>query len=107
MPREKYIENAVVTYAKGKGFLAYKFTSPTCRGVPDRLCITPSGQVFFIEFKRKGHLPTSLQKLKIEELQSRHIAVFVIDDIAKGKLLIDTYPLEGYTSLSNAAIVTP
>lgn len=90
---EKVIENRVITYAKNKGWLAYKFTSPSCRGVPDRLCIGPNGQFLFIEFKRKGHLPTSLQEVNIKELRSRQMKVFIIDDIPTGISLIDEYSI--------------
>lgn len=88
---EKVIEKNVVNYAKSKGWLAYKFTSTSCRGVPDRLCIGPEGQFFFIEFKRKGHLPTALQEVNIKDIRSHHIKVFIIDEVEKGRLLIDEY----------------
>ena len=59
---EKEIEKKIVNYAKSKNFLAYKFTSPSNRSVPDRLFISPTGNIFFIEFKRKGKIPTKLQE---------------------------------------------
>lgn len=88
---EKIIENKVVHHAKSKGWLAYKFTSPSCRGVPDRMCISPDGEVLFIEFKRKGHLPTSLQEANIKELRDHSMNVVIVDDIEQGKALIDGY----------------
>ena len=48
---EKQIESKVVKKAKELGFLTYKFSSPSNRGVPDRIFISPYGEVFFIEFK--------------------------------------------------------
>ena len=36
---EKQIERKVCDYAKNKGLLAYKFTSPARAAVPDRLFI--------------------------------------------------------------------
>ena len=36
---EKQIESKVCDYAKSKGVLAYKFTSPARAAVPDRLFI--------------------------------------------------------------------
>lgn len=88
---EKVIESTVVNYAKNKGWLAYKFTSPASRGVPDRLFMGPFGQFFFIEFKRKGYVPTALQEVVFKEIESRNIKVFVVDDIERGKQLIDKY----------------
>lgn len=88
---EREIEKKVVTYAKNKNFLAYKFTSPSNRSVPDRLFISPTGNIFFVEFKRKGKLPTKLQNYTINSMLSRGVKVSVIDDCDRGKLLIDEY----------------
>ncbi len=88
---EKQIENKVVTYAKNKDFLAYKFTSPSNRSVPDRLFISPTGQIFFIEFKRKGKVPTKLQASTIKNLTSKGAKVMVVDDFNIGKAIIDEY----------------
>jgi hypothetical protein len=86
---EKEIEQKVVDYAKSKDFLAYKFTSPSNRSVPDRLFISPKGGMFFIEFKRKGKTPTKLQASTFKILSKRGVTVEVIDDYNAGKLLID------------------
>ena len=86
---EKEIEKKIVTYAKSKDFLAYKFASHSNRSVPDRLCIGPTGNIFFIEFKREGEMPTKLQEYTFKILRSRGITVAVIDDCDNGKLLID------------------
>ena len=47
---EKQIEAKVCDYAKERGLLVYKFTSPNRMAVPDRMFIRPDGKVFFIEF---------------------------------------------------------
>lgn len=88
---EKTIENKVITYAKEKGFLAYKFTSPSNRSVPDRILISPTGTISFIEFKRKGKLPTKLQQHTIEALINRGVRVQIVDDISLGKEIIDEW----------------
>ena len=54
---EKDIERAVCDYAKAKGMLVYKFTSPARSAVPDRLLISRTGLIVFIEFKRPGARP--------------------------------------------------
>jgi len=86
---EKQIEAAVVEYARTKGFLAHKFTSPNRAAVPDRLLIHPSGTVFFIEFKRAGKVPTPAQAREHGRLRAHNVAVYVVDDIVEGKALID------------------
>jgi len=88
-PLEKEIEKKVVAYAKSKGCLAYKFTSPSCRSVPDRMFITPTGTVFFMELKRLGEKPTAAQEVEIAKLRKQGVVVWVVDDVQQGKELID------------------
>jgi hypothetical protein len=90
-PLEKDIEYAVSNYARQCGFLSYKFVSPAQRSVPDRIFIAADGRVFFVEFKRAGCLPTDAQYHTINKMRERGAAVFVIDNIDSGKLLIDSY----------------
>lgn len=87
--KESTIEKAVCDYAKGKGFLAYKFTSPQRRSVPDRLFIGPHGTVFFIEFKAPGKEPTDAQFREIDKLRENRAVVFVADTVEKGIRVID------------------
>lgn len=51
---ESALEAAVRQYVKACGGRAYKFVSPGCPGVPDRICIFPGGRVIFVELKRPG-----------------------------------------------------
>ena len=88
-PLEKDIEKRVCTYAKSLGFLCYKFTSPSKRSVPDRLCIAPDGHMFFIEFKRLGCTPTPAQTVEINTLRNMHVRVYVVDSVETGKHVID------------------
>ena len=88
-PLEKDIEKRVKDYAREKGMLAYKFTSPMRAAVPDDLLICPTGRVVFVEFKRKGKVPTPAQLREHERLRGHKVAVYVIDDIEQGKRLID------------------
>jgi len=88
-PLEKIIEKKVVAYAKSKGCLVYKFTSPSCRSVPDRIFITPTGLVFFIEFKRLGEKPTAAQAVEIAKLRKQGVDVWVVDTVERGKIAID------------------
>ena len=86
---EKDIEKAVCDYAKGRGCLAYKFTSPRRRSVPDRLFITPGGLVFFIEFKAPGKKPTDAQNREMGRLREKGVHVSWTDNIEIGKGIID------------------
>lgn len=85
---EAYIENKVKEYAKSKGWITYKWSSPAQRGVPDRLFFR-GGTVLAVEFKAPGKKPTPLQNFHIAKLSTAGILVHVIDNAAQGKALID------------------
>ena len=59
--RESNVEQYLVRKMKEAGGLCYKFVSPGCDGVPDRICIY-RGQVIFVELKRPGEMPRKLQR---------------------------------------------
>lgn len=87
-PLEKDIESKVCAFAKSLGCLAYKFTSPSRRSVPDRLFITPQGKVFFIEFKRMGQKPTQAQQVEIDRIRRQGVYVAIVDNVADGRTII-------------------
>lgn len=86
---EKQIEKAVCDYAKEKGILVYKFSSPGHAAVPDRMFILPGGRMFMIEFKAPGKVPTAPQIREIHRLEKHGIHIYVADNIFFGKAFID------------------
>lgn len=86
--RESEIEKKVSEYAKAKGWLVYKFVSPSQRGVPDKIFIG-GGEIFFIEFKAPGKKPTKLQDKVFNKIRDELFGVYIIDDVEQGKKLID------------------
>jgi hypothetical protein len=86
---EKDIEGKVCEYARSKGVLAYKFTSPARAAVPDRLFIAPDGRVWFCEFKAEGKKPTPAQEREHTRLRQQKVIVLVIDNVIEGKNMID------------------
>lgn len=86
---EKNIEAKVCGYARERGLLAYKFTSPAHAAVPDRLFILPGGRMFFCEFKRRGQKPTPAQEREHKRLRAYDVPVFVIDNVDDGLRMID------------------
>ena len=86
---EKDIEKRVCDYAKEKGVLVYKFTSPNRAAVPDRLFIIPFSGMFFIEFKQFGKKATPQQEREHQRLRQAGVTVYVIDDVEVGKAMID------------------
>lgn len=67
---EKQIEAYLVKRVKEIGGKAYKFTSPSNRGVSDRIVALPNGKVWFIELKRAGGKLTPLQMLFAEDMKT-------------------------------------
>lgn len=83
MTRERDIEAKVCDLAKRAGWLAYKFVSPSQRGVPDRIFIR-AGRIAFVEFKAPGARPTALQWRMIERLRDAGCEVHVCDSVEAG-----------------------
>lgn len=75
-------------HARKLGVLTYKLVSPAQRGVPDRIFLG-SGITLYIEFKATGEEPTKLQAKIHRDFEKVGVPVYVIDDIEKGKELID------------------
>lgn len=86
---EKDIERKVCDYAKSAGMLVYKFTSPSRAAVPDRMFITPTGKVWFIEFKMAGMRPTPMQQREHERLRGHRVDVAVVDNVDDGRSIVD------------------
>ena len=77
-PLEKDIENYLVREAKKRGALAYKFTAPGRRSVPDRI-ILARGRTIFVEVKRPGGQPTPLQLQEHDKLRAQGFNVHLVD----------------------------
>lgn len=84
---EKYLERKLCAEVKAMGGIAYKFVSPGRRGVPDRMCVLPGGQVVFVELKSYGKKPTPLQEIEIGRLKDLGFEVFVIDSLSRLEVL--------------------
>ena len=86
---KKEIEKTVCDYAATCGVLHYKFSSPNHVGVPDRIFFPGAGEVFMIEFKRKGGKVTAMQEREATRLNTRGVPVFMVDTVSDGRLLIN------------------
>ena len=91
---ESQIERAACLYAKSLGMLAYKFTSPGRAGVPDRVFLTPTGGVFFVEFKCATGKLSALQKNEHRIIRKHGHDVYVAWDFNEAKKIIDEYIYE-------------
>ena len=88
--KEKDIEAKITKKAKDLGFLVYKFSSPSHRGVPDRIFISPEGGVFFIEFKSEKGKLTELQNKVITDIRLQGVEVFVVNNVKTGLEILDS-----------------
>jgi hypothetical protein len=88
MGPEAKVEYKVTQYARERGVLYYKFTSPQHRAVPDRLFIY-LGRVLFIEFKAPGKKLTPLQEREHRMLAEQGMVVLVVDSVEKGQKAIN------------------
>lgn len=79
--REKTIEQHLVDEVQRLGGIAYKFTSPARRNVPDRIVALPGGILAFVELKRPGEKPTKGQAREHERLRDLGQRVYVIDTL--------------------------
>lgn len=88
---ESEIERAACKHAMSKGWLAYKWTSPGRAGVPDRIMITPAGDVFFMEVKAPTGRLSGLQIREHKVLRKNNVEVFTVYGLEQAKELIDNY----------------
>lgn len=69
MAAEKQLEQRIRRLCKQHGVLCYKFVSPGCDGVPDRILVFPNGLTAFVEVKAPGQRPRPLQRHRLHELR--------------------------------------
>jgi hypothetical protein len=75
---ERDIERYLVDRVHELGGEAYKFTSPSHRGVFDRIVVMPRGVVWFVELKTPTGRMSRLQELfqkRLTELGQRNVVL--------------------------------
>jgi hypothetical protein len=87
MMLERDLEKRFIRMAKQFQCLCYKWHSRTTKGVPDRILILPTGEIYFVELK------TSLGKLsKWQEIIATELISYNTNYIClHGKDEIDTF----------------
>jgi len=84
--RESKVEEVVTSFARSKGWLSFKWTSPSQRGVPDRIYFK-DGVCQMIEFKAPNKKPTTYQQAIHRQLKMHGFHVYVVDNIDQGQKL--------------------
>lgn len=85
---EAAIEKHLVESIEKIGGLAWKFTSPGIKGVPDRIIMLQE-YIFFVEVKAPGEDMRKLQKWRKMQLEREGFAVLLIDTKSKVDELIE------------------
>lgn len=74
---ERVIEAYLVKRVKDMGGIAYKFTSPSRRSVPDRIVVLKDKHIFLVEVKSTVGKLTEGQEREIGKLRDLGQRVFV------------------------------
>jgi hypothetical protein len=81
---EKDIEKYFVWAVQNLGGVAYKFKSPTQRGVADRIACLPGGVAWFVELKTEGGKLSALQQIharNLKQLNQNYACLWSIEHI--------------------------
>lgn len=79
--KESQVENLLKLYTEKAGGKSYKWVSPGCRGVPDRILIFPHGGVYFVELKAPTGTLSDIQKARIAEIERLGSKVWVVSNL--------------------------
>ena len=77
--RESVIEREFVKAVRKAGGIAYKLTSQTANGLPDRLVLFPPAKTVFVELKAPGKMMRPLQRKRRYQLMKLGFPVLCID----------------------------
>ncbi|MBR2135446.1 MAG: VRR-NUC domain-containing protein [Bacteroidales bacterium] len=83
--REYVVENEFVKAVRKAGGVAYKLTSQTANGLPDRLVLFPPAKCLFVELKAPGKMLRPLQRKRRHQLMALGFPVLCIDRVAQIK----------------------
>ena len=83
--REYVVENEFVKAVKLAGGVAYKLTSQTTNGLPDRLVLFFPAKTVFVELKAPGKMLRPLQRKRRYQLMKLGFPVLCIDRLSQIK----------------------
>ncbi len=87
--REYVIENEFIKAVRAAGGIAYKLTSQTVNGLPDRLVLFFPAKTVFVELKAPGKMLRPLQRKRRYQLMKLGFPVLCIDRMSQIKPAID------------------
>ena len=83
--REYVVENEFVKAVRAAGGVAYKLTSQTANGLPDRLVLFFPAKTVFVELKAPGKVLRPLQRKRRYQLMKLGFPVLCIDRFSQIK----------------------
>lgn len=95
MENEKDTEAFLRDEVKALGGRSYKWVSPGCSGVPDRIVILPGGQIVFVETKSEGKTSSAQQRKRQAELRALGCNVYA--DVDTKEKVREVIELEFHT----------
>ena len=87
--REYVVENEFVKAVRKAGGVAYKLTSQTANGLPDRLVLFFPAKTIFVELKAPGKMMRPLQRKRRYQLMKLGFPVLCIDRMQQIKPFIE------------------
>ena len=87
--REYVVENEFVKAVRNAGGVAYKLTSQTANGLPDRLVLFFPAKTVFVELKAPGKMLRPLQRKRRYQLMKLGFPVLCIDRFSQIQPVID------------------
>lgn len=87
--RENVIENEFVKAVKKAGGMAYKLTSQTANGLPDRLVLFPDAKTVFVELKAPKKMLRPLQRKRRYQLMKLGFPALCINELQQIQPCID------------------
>lgn len=82
--RESAVERRLVSGVKARGGLCWKFVSPGTTGVPDRIVVTRTGEIWFVELKaddgRLSARQAMIQRM-LKDRGARSVVLIGRDDV--------------------------
>lgn len=74
---EQKVEQYLMAQCKKRNWLCWKMQSLSLRGFPDRMVVTPTGRIYFVEVKAPGGRTSPLQRVAIAKLRAHCASTYV------------------------------
>lgn len=87
--QESEIDRWLGRQLRGMGCLYYKWVSPGCIGVPDRIVIIPGGRILFLELKTENGVLSAGQNFQIQRITKMGALAVVIHGMREASALVE------------------